>query len=533
MLASKIVDDFLTKQLLIEKNIVTYRSFSRELCVHVNVAKNELAAYYENASVELQDVAATYIISGILKQETRHGEDMDVDAEEQDIVDSDGYDDDETEPVAESGFTVVGEGDLESAKMRYSQIHDIHIYSLSPSTVLDGGFLCVPTEKLRQIDLEKGEELAKTVGKVISEDIQKADNSRDRTKMKKIPAAPVAGPSKIKASDSLMATTSKPKPPEKTKKVQPAKSGTLDWSKSKPKSAKEKPKEAKVEAKPKQPLKPLSTEANKNPVKQEGTETLVKKEQPKVGLSHPLFFCVPWLNPPQRGTKRKSASALISDSEDGSSSSRSKPLSKKESGVKVKEGALVSEDEEEEDMPRIATRKPSRKVSRAATEVDSEAERDLRAMMDVDDDQVIRASRDVQAVKKEEEEEEPPKQTDDVDMVDETIPAPKKKRKEKKVIPVGRNGLKKKRVIKSRESIDAKGYIVTEDYSSYESVDEEEEPTKAKSKTSRVKEVDEDSDAPVPKPKPAAKKELKPALMKKLTNGKSGQQTMMSFFGKK
>ncbi len=79
-------------------------------------------------------------------------------------------------------------------------------------------------------------------------------------------------------------------------------------------------------------------------------------------------------------------------------------------------------------------------------------------------DQVIHASRDVQAVKKEEEEEEeePSKQCDDdVDMADETAPAPKKKRKEKKVIPVGRNGLKKKRVVKSRESIDAKGYMGT------------------------------------------------------------------------
>ncbi|KAK0189027.1 hypothetical protein F5146DRAFT_691578 [Armillaria mellea] len=186
-------------------------------------------------------------------------------------------------------------------------------------------------------------------------------------------------------------------------------------------------------------------------------------------------------------------------------------------------------------MPIITTRKPSRKVYRAARQVDSDTERDLRAMMEVDDDQVIHASRDVQVVKKEEEEEEPSKQCeDDVDMADETAPAPKKKRKEKKVIPVGRNGLKKKRVVKSRESIDAKGYIVTEDYSSYESVDEEEEPpaaAKAKSKTSKVNKVDEDSDAPVPKPKPLTKKGSK--LARKPSNGKTGQQTMMSFFGKK
>lgn len=41
-------------------------------------------------------------------------------------------------------------------------------------------------------------------------------------------------------------------------------------------------------------------------------------------------------------------------------------------------------------------------------------------------------------------------------------PAPKKeprKRKPKKVIPVGRNGLKKKRVVKSKTDFDEKGYM--------------------------------------------------------------------------
>lgn len=41
------------------------------------------------------------------------------------------------------------------------------------------------------------------------------------------------------------------------------------------------------------------------------------------------------------------------------------------------------------------------------------------------------------------------------------IPAgkPKRKRKEKKVIPVGRNGLKKRRFVKSRMTMDSKGYM--------------------------------------------------------------------------
>lgn len=42
----------------------------------------------------------------------------------------------------------------------------------------------------------------------------------------------------------------------------------------------------------------------------------------------------------------------------------------------------------------------------------------------------------------------------DVDVA----PAPKKKRKAKVVVPVGKNGLKKRRVTKQRVVKDAKGY---------------------------------------------------------------------------
>lgn len=50
---------------------------------------------------------------------------------------------------------------------------------------------------------------------------------------------------------------------------------------------------------------------------------------------------------------------------------------------------------------------------------------------------------------------------DDIDMADETVSESKKPRKkrEKKIIPVGRNGLKKKRVTKTKKTIDDNGYM--------------------------------------------------------------------------
>ena len=46
------------------------------------------------------------------------------------------------------------------------------------------------------------------------------------------------------------------------------------------------------------------------------------------------------------------------------------------------------------------------------------------------------------------------------ELSDEPVPKTKpRKRKEKKIVPVGRNGLKKKRVVKSKMDFDEKGYL--------------------------------------------------------------------------
>lgn len=136
---------------------------------------------------------------------------------------------------------------------------------------------------------------------------------------------------------------------------------------------------------------------------------------------------------------------------------------------------------------------------------------------------------------------------EDVEMEEEEVkPVPKKKRT-KKVVPVGSNGLKKRRVVKSRMTTDAKGYmgmqfiyhlykncvshfsyLVTEDYSEYESVDEE-EPEEPKPKAKK----------PVAKSKKAEAVEKKPTktiTKSKSTSSLKGKKStggLMDFFGKK
>lgn len=123
---------------------------------------------------------------------------------------------------------------------------------------------------------------------------------------------------------------------------------------------------------------------------------------------------------------------------------------------------------------------------------------------------------------------------EDTEMVDDIDPVPIKtkprKKKEKKIIPVGHNGLKKRRLVKSRTTTDDKGYMVTEDYSSYESVDESEavEETKAKkSASAKPKKTLESSNA---KPKAGSKA----ASSTRKSNGtKAAQGGLMNFFSKK
>ena len=74
-------------------------------------------------------------------------------------------------------------------------------------------------------------------------------------------------------------------------------------------------------------------------------------------------------------------------------------------------------------------------------------------------DHVIHVTRETPAPGLKQEEEESSAEEKDMKMDDDCLPAVKpKKRREKKIIPIGSNGLKKKRVMKSRQTTDTKGY---------------------------------------------------------------------------
>ncbi|KAJ7623740.1 DNA polymerase subunit Cdc27 [Roridomyces roridus] len=568
-MSSQDVRDYLTKQLLIENNIVTYRSLSRALGLNVNVAKNELAEFHAS---EGQKMAATYLLSGSIRPEPTDPFSVD---EDDDMYD----DDEEEEDVVEcTQVLLVGEKDVESAQAQFVRLEAMHVYSLSPSVIRDKGLLCTPTDIVRAVDNgKKGKEMEKTVGRIVAANVVFSDKPFVNSLR---PGRTASTSAQTKTADTSKSTKEKEET-AKPKETKPKQTGKLDFfAKPKPK-VEAKPKEEektkpKAEVKPKEKPKTVeklkveegssinaakkSTGKSKSALASDSEDDDVKPKAGPSTISEKVDakMADAESSKGKRGVKRKSTAALV-DSEEEEEEPKPKPVQSK-SEVRVRKGVVLSDSDEDVPAP-----KPKAKGKAKETE----AEKELREMMDIDDDGVERASRFV------------PHGDDDVDMDDATgpsapasvpasdveadmsdpDPAPKRapvKRKPKKVVPIGRNGLKKRRVVKSKTTLDAKGYMVTEDVSEYESVDEEEAeeekkgkgkskaPAKAKGKGKEkakddteeeqtkekpVKEKPAKEKAPAKekeksKPAPAAKPKLKPS-------GKSGQASVADFFGRK
>lgn len=140
-----------------------------------------------------------------------------------------------------------------------------------------------------------------------------------------------------------------------------------------------------------------------------------------------------------------------------------------------------------------------------------------------------------------------------VDEEQPVYPKAARKKKEKKEVQVGKNGLKKKRVIKTRKEKNKKGYTgqpallvpqitgegsllsVNVDYSSYESVDEEEpelEPVKKPRKMGPK--VQAKIQVKTETPASGSENDAKPPKPKPKAVGRAGsKQNLLGFFGKK
>ncbi|KAL7282455.1 hypothetical protein ACG7TL_003926 [Trametes sanguinea] len=553
------LEDYLTKQIFIQKNVVTYRSLSRQLGIHVNQAKTELANFYAQSTDETTRSFATYLISGELFSAPRAKDGENLTQDDGMDVDSQNVNtSDEEEEVPTTTLTLVGEKDLEEAKSKYARIFSIHVYCLSPSPLTDAGLICDPSAIVYKADAKDAPTSSIALGRVVGPDVKIGKAPRPVASSSKAPE-PVsrkptlnvktekADEAKVDRTKTTTASTSTAEK-EKSSSVKLKASGKLDFSKAKktPESDKSKEKETRPKVKKEESASPVETAAKQ-------TAKLELKDKPPSEES-------------KRGVKRKAApQTAASDSESKSREKEKATPTPTPSDIKLRKNRIVSdsEDEESSTAPRKATGKGKARpsVPAAADVLESDAEKSLRAMMDIDDSLVEKASasrvqrkrpapiddEDVEMVHERQPEPEPePEQEPDPEAGEEEVIKPKpKKKKEKKVIPVGRNGLKKKRVVKSRMTMDSKGYMVTEDYSSYESVDEEEaaeeeakKPKAKKSgaaaaKTKKPASPEANSDAEATAKSKSISRAASTSKVKKSTGARSGGQgNIQSFFSK-
>ncbi|KIY71847.1 hypothetical protein CYLTODRAFT_440945 [Cylindrobasidium torrendii FP15055 ss-10] len=573
------VDSYISRQVLINKNIVTYRTLSRNQSLSVHAAKNELAAFYKAARKRQDTLAATYIIIGIPKP---------VQAKS-DVVDDDGYQEDEGEEFPSELSMVVPEDELESVKVQFAQITSIHFYSLSPSAINDCDLLYDPNN-VRDIDEQKGREFATIVGKVVGDNIKEIP---EKLRRKATLPTPVAGPSKTKAEE-------KPKAVKKEETIKPTgkKTGVNDFfkpretAKKEPDAKETKPtlkkgvaagffkkttadpkaeEKAAPRAKAKEDKKSTKSAQEKEPEeakpiepKKEETSKVVPTLPKKPSISEKVEAHraanqkrkasnsdddAP--KPVKESSKKRRSSAtsdsdeeLVHSKKDSQSLSKKRkseaPSSDEEDAPPAKKSVLkkkptISSDEED-DGPVMRRRRPGAKVKKIA-----DYDEDLEAMMNLGDDEVDVASRRGESKMQTASDIDPPDsdvedRDDDVEMdaasdwgngqEEEDEPIVKRKRAPKKKWPIGRNGLKKKRLIKTRMTQDKKGYDVTEDYSEYESVDEESQTEPEQPKKGKGKKFDSDEDVDMEKPehKPKGKGKNKEDTEEKPAKAKKGKK---------
>ncbi|TKA76645.1 hypothetical protein B0A49_01861 [Cryomyces minteri] len=140
--------EYLAVNVLNEDRVVSYRSLSRALKVHSNLAKQMLYDFHHKQTAKKPgSVHATYLIAGTCRPETpvQANEVNGHDAEDSVMQSSPPFpsssmpqqEESVEEDVAVKLLLLAKEEDLEEAKARFDEITSVHIYSLEPTSLKD------------------------------------------------------------------------------------------------------------------------------------------------------------------------------------------------------------------------------------------------------------------------------------------------------------------------------------------------------------------------------------------------------------
>ncbi|KZP00393.1 hypothetical protein CALVIDRAFT_273921 [Calocera viscosa TUFC12733] len=145
--------DLLTKLVLHEKQIVTYRTLSRQQSIHINQAKNDLAAFYHaTKSSDASSIHATFIVTGLARPEPRPANGLAEDDMDLDIPSSSQPQEPEVGGWGTNRMVLCTEEALESTKAGFARVRSVHVYSLSAAPIKDSSILSTTLESVRKAD---------------------------------------------------------------------------------------------------------------------------------------------------------------------------------------------------------------------------------------------------------------------------------------------------------------------------------------------------------------------------------------------
>ncbi|PGH23726.1 hypothetical protein AJ80_02154 [Polytolypa hystricis UAMH7299] len=458
----------LAEQVLNDEEIVTYRSLSRALKVHINLAKRMLYEFHRSENAKKpQSVNATYLITGIQKPQekrplkghlARDGEDEVMQSSpfmSSQLVDEDA-EEEETHRV--TSVLLVREENLADARDRFETISSIFVYSVQAAPLQDLNVLSDSGYSLLVSQPEDPLEQGRKYGMIQNKNVKRRSG---------LPPAPP--PAAVEPA----------RQPKISKKSEPESKPSTQAA---PKQQQPPPPKAKIEAQTtsSKPSSQASTPAH------ETAKSGAKSSAPKRERGN-IFTAFAKTKPKvEKATPEASGAPVVESAEPS-----------------VTEDVVMDDnsEEEREDLFLDTGTRSTNKLKESR----KEREDKLRKMMEDED---MPDALEPPSEQPNTSAESTPKATE-TEKLPEPKPEPEPEPESEAPAPTGRRRRSRRQVMKKQVTKDEDGYLVTKEEPVWESFSEDEAPPPAKRK---------------PAVSAGAKAKGAP---------KTGQGSIMSFFGKK
>ncbi|WYZ45091.1 hypothetical protein EsH8_VIII_000407 [Colletotrichum jinshuiense] len=217
---------YLADQILSEERIVTYRSLSRALKVHVNTAKGMLYEFHRSQNgMRPGTIHATYTVYGIQKVEkTQEDGDVEMTSSPPDVESL-------SDEVVTHSMTLVSGERLKEVLATYEDVSSFYIYSLARHPTRELQMLADVSQQMKEQSTDDSASMAETYGTITNPNVRK----RDRQGKRSVPATATATPAAKSVKKEPAPSTTKPVVPE-SKVAEPIKQEPNEPTKAAPSS---------------------------------------------------------------------------------------------------------------------------------------------------------------------------------------------------------------------------------------------------------------------------------------------------------